>query len=182
MTEKILNKLDVEKNGNESKSFKNNKEFEKINQNYNNQRVKDYSDDYRHSLVFLISGLFLWLPLIFNLIFFRSPNIQARRFSVASLIIGVPSPEFKKGNEICKNKSESNSKEFEHDYPFSLTFIILGVFFWLPLLFNIVYIRSPNIHARRIVFASIILAGIYFIAIIFVLVVAGCAFFYYSTH
>ncbi|KAM9959790.1 hypothetical protein ACTFIR_000889 [Dictyostelium discoideum] len=89
MTEKILNKLDVEKNGNESKSFKNNKEFERINQNYDNQRVKDYSDDYRHSLVFLISCLFLWLPLIFNLIFFRSPNIQARRYSVASLLIGT---------------------------------------------------------------------------------------------
>ncbi|KAM9980059.1 hypothetical protein ACTFIZ_006326 [Dictyostelium cf. discoideum] len=82
MTEKILNKLDVEKNGNELKSFKN-------NQNYNNQRIKNYSDDYKHSLIFLISGLFLWLPLIFNLIFFRSPNIQARRFSAASLIIGT---------------------------------------------------------------------------------------------
>ncbi|EAL66177.1 hypothetical protein DDB_G0282635 [Dictyostelium discoideum AX4] len=163
MTEKILNKLDVEKNGNESKSFKNNKEFEKINQNYNNQRVKDYSDDYRHSLISQYSSKKIFCSIINN----RSTGA---------------SPEFKKGNEICKNKSESNSKEFEHDYPFSLTFIILGVFFWLPLLFNIVYIRSPNIHARRIVFASIILAGIYFIAIIFVLVVAGCAFFYYSTH
>ncbi|KAM9980060.1 hypothetical protein ACTFIZ_006327 [Dictyostelium cf. discoideum] len=93
------------------------------------------------------------------------------------------SPEFKKENEIYFNKFKSNPKEFEHDYPFSLTFIILGVFVWLPFLFNIVYIRSPNIHARRIAFASIILAGIYFIAIIFCAAIATCAFVYYNdTH
>ncbi|KAM9976566.1 hypothetical protein ACTFIR_010408 [Dictyostelium discoideum] len=107
---------------------------------------------------------------------------DSRKFDIEST--NGASPEFKKGNEICKNyfKSESNPKEFEHDYPFSLTFIILGVFVWLPFLFNIVYIRSPNIHARRIAFASLILAGIYFIAIIFTVAAAGCAFFYYSSE
>ncbi|KAM9959789.1 hypothetical protein ACTFIR_000888 [Dictyostelium discoideum] len=104
---------------------------------------------------------------------------DSRKYDIEST--SGASPEFKKGNEICKNKlkSESNPNEFEHDYPFSLTFIIMGVFFWLPLLFNIVYIRSPNIHARRIAFASI---SIYFIAIIFTVAVAGCAFYYYSTY
>ncbi|KAN0031195.1 hypothetical protein ACTA71_010278 [Dictyostelium dimigraforme] len=89
MTETNLKNDYDEENGNELGSFNNKKEFKGDDQFYNHQRVKDYSDDYKHSLVFLITGIFLWLPFFFNLIFFKSPNIQARKFSVASLILGT---------------------------------------------------------------------------------------------
>ncbi|KAK5584795.1 hypothetical protein RB653_006412 [Dictyostelium firmibasis] len=70
--------------------------------------------------------------------------------------------------------------DYSHDCPYSIAFVILGVFFWLPFLFNIVYIRSPNTHARRIAIASVILASIYFSALFVGLVILGTTVAYYQ--
>ncbi|KAM9979975.1 hypothetical protein ACTFIZ_006214 [Dictyostelium cf. discoideum] len=82
---KLKNNYNEDK-GDEIKSLNNN--YNKYNQIDNYQRVNDYSDDFKHCLVFFIFGLLIWLPLIFNIVFFRSPNIQARKLSIASMVIG----------------------------------------------------------------------------------------------
>ncbi|EGC30493.1 hypothetical protein DICPUDRAFT_41377 [Dictyostelium purpureum] len=58
--------------------------------------------------------------------------------------------------------------DYSKDYSYSITFLVLGIFFFLPLIFNMAYIRSPNNKARNIALASLILASCQFVTIIFV--------------
>ncbi|KAN0031216.1 hypothetical protein ACTA71_010299 [Dictyostelium dimigraforme] len=52
---------------------------------------------------------------------------------------------------------------YKLDLDFSLAFLIVGIFSWVPLFFNFFYIRSQNVHARRISVASLVIASSYFV-------------------
>ncbi|KAM9980078.1 hypothetical protein ACTFIZ_006323 [Dictyostelium cf. discoideum] len=75
----------------------------------------------------------------------------------------------KKDNEIESLSINLDQYEVNYklDFKISLTLLLVGLFTWIPLLFNIKYIRSQNVHARRMSVVSIVFASSYF-AILFI--------------
>ncbi|KAN0031217.1 hypothetical protein ACTA71_010300 [Dictyostelium dimigraforme] len=85
---------------------------------------------------------------------------------------GAQSTNYGKRKDIesfpIKSEQYYNDIESVLDFEFSLGFLIVGIFTFLPLFFNFIYIRSTNVHARRISTASIVIGSTYF-AVFFIL-------------
>ncbi|EGC32657.1 hypothetical protein DICPUDRAFT_81532 [Dictyostelium purpureum] len=60
------------------------------------------------------------------------------------------------------NKGDKHSS----DCAYSVTFFVLGFFFFFPFFFNFAYLKSPHCYARKISLASLIVGSLYLCAAI----------------
>ncbi|KAM9979957.1 hypothetical protein ACTFIZ_006215 [Dictyostelium cf. discoideum] len=70
----------------------------------------------------------------------------------------------KKDNEIESLSINPDQYEanYKLDFKISLILLLVGLITWIPFVFNINYIRSQNVHARRMSVVSIVFASSYF--------------------
>ncbi|EGC32658.1 hypothetical protein DICPUDRAFT_155357 [Dictyostelium purpureum] len=76
----------------------------------------------------------------------------------------VLTPQYYTVNTPLIERPHNKGDKHASDRAYSVTFFVLGFFFFFPFFFNFAYLKSPHCYARKISLASLIVGTLYLCA------------------